>query len=141
MLYRKSIFWLYYIYADDLLLLSGSFAGLQKMLDICTVYGDLSHIIFNAKKTKKGLSDSCLIRTVRLFLTYSMDALKLNRNTVNQLSVCWNDVFRKISSFHIWESVKYLQLSCGKFPLTICRTLLGLIFFEVSVKSMHITVM
>ena len=39
------------MYADDLFILSGSVDGLQKMLNICTVYGDLCHIIFNAKKT------------------------------------------------------------------------------------------
>ena len=39
------------MYADDLLLLSPSVNGLQSMLDICSVYGSLHDIIFNAKKT------------------------------------------------------------------------------------------
>ena len=166
--------------------MSGSVAGLQKMLDICTVYGDLCHITCNAKKAMclfvgklrtfnrcnmhidgnivpwsdklkyLGISfvnndflvvDDAIARhnfyfscnfylscnsfmnrcsaheMVKLqlldsyclpFLTYSIGALELNRNTVNQLSVCWNDGFRKIFGFY--RSVKYLQLCCSKFP-------------------------
>jgi len=39
------------MYADDLLLLSPSLLGLQSMLDICSSYGGLHDIIFNANKT------------------------------------------------------------------------------------------
>ena len=78
---------------------------------------------------KKWLSYSCLIRTVCLFLTYSIGALELNRNTVNHLSVCWNDGYRKIFGFHRWESVKYLQLCCGKFPLDYMYDFARLNFF------------
>ena len=38
------------MYADDLLLLSGSVSGLQNLLDICSDYGRVCQIIFNAKK-------------------------------------------------------------------------------------------
>jgi Reverse transcriptase (RNA-dependent DNA polymerase) len=39
------------MYADDLLLMSPSIIGMQHLLDICTVYGKLHNIIFNALKT------------------------------------------------------------------------------------------
>ena len=39
------------MYADDLLLLSPSIAGLQSMLDICSQYGTMHDITFNASKT------------------------------------------------------------------------------------------
>ena len=39
------------MYADDLLLLSPSFRGMQIMLDICTQYGLVHNIVFNAVKT------------------------------------------------------------------------------------------
>jgi len=39
------------MYADDLLLLSPSANGLQDMLDICSTYGSMYNIIFNACKT------------------------------------------------------------------------------------------
>ena len=38
-------------YADDLLLMSPSIIGMQHLLDLCTVYGRLHNIIFNALKT------------------------------------------------------------------------------------------
>lgn len=37
------------MYADDLLLLSASFSGLQHMLDICHKFGLLNDILFNHK--------------------------------------------------------------------------------------------
>lgn len=39
------------MYADDLMLLSPSVAGLQNMLNICSDYGDRYDIVFNATKT------------------------------------------------------------------------------------------
>lgn len=39
------------LYADDLLLLSPSVIGLQKMLDICSIYGTVHNIQFNPNKT------------------------------------------------------------------------------------------
>jgi len=39
------------MYADDLLVLSPSVNGMQSMLDICSVYGGLHDIAFNAAKT------------------------------------------------------------------------------------------
>jgi len=38
------------MYADDLILLSPCVAGLQSMLDVCTVYGTEFDIVLNAKK-------------------------------------------------------------------------------------------
>ena len=40
------------IYADDIFLLSPSFYGLQKMLDICNSFSNERGLYFNAKKTK-----------------------------------------------------------------------------------------
>ena len=64
------------------------------------------------------------------FLTNSIGALELNRNTVNQLSVCWYDGFRKIFGFYRWESVKYLQLYGGKFPFDYMYDFATLNFFR-----------
>ena len=38
------------MYADDLILLSPCVAGLQNMLDVCTVYDNDFDIVFNDKK-------------------------------------------------------------------------------------------
>jgi hypothetical protein len=46
-------------------------------------------------------------------LTYCLGAVELNTKAVHELSVCWNDAFRKIFHYHRWESVKHLQFFCG----------------------------
>jgi len=44
--------WAYYVlYADDLLLLSPSIIGLQRMLDTCSLYGTTQNIMLNKSKT------------------------------------------------------------------------------------------
>ncbi len=40
------------VYADDIFLLSLSFYGLQKMLNICNMFAEDKGLQFNAKKTK-----------------------------------------------------------------------------------------
>ena len=42
------------MYVDDLILLSPCVAGLQSMLDVCTVYGNEFDIVFNAKSVLFG---------------------------------------------------------------------------------------
>ena len=41
-----------YIYADDLVILSPSVKGLQKLLNICSEYGEEHDIMFNHQKTE-----------------------------------------------------------------------------------------
>ena len=50
------------------------------------------------------------------YLSYCIGALELPDRTVHQLSVCWNDAFRKVFSFKRWESVRELQHFCGELP-------------------------
>ena len=44
---------------------------------------------------------------------YCIGALRLKRSTVQYLSVCWNDAFRKIFHYKRFESVKVLQIQFG----------------------------
>ena len=46
-------------------------------------------------------------------LIYSVGALELSQSSICELGVCWNDAFRKIFSYHRWESVKLLQYYFG----------------------------
>ena len=46
-------------------------------------------------------------------LTYCVGALELSSGAVNELSVCWNDAFRKIFHFNRWESAKQLHYYSG----------------------------
>ena len=50
------------------------------------------------------------------YLSYCIGALELSDKTIHQLSVCWNDAFRKVFSFKRCESVKELQYFCGELP-------------------------
>ena len=42
-------------------------------------------------------------------LLYCIGALELNNVLVHELSVCWNDAFRKIFHYNRWESLKQVQ--------------------------------
>ena len=33
---------------------------------------------------------------------------------MQKMNVCWNNVFREIFSMNVWESVKCVQLLCGR---------------------------
>ena len=191
------------MYADDLLLLSPSIKGLQHMLDICSVYGQMHNMKFNPTKSvllcigcKKqnlpclyidkyplqwtdkvkylGVSfvakfnlqvDSLcikkkfyaalnsilckckgLIEPVKLQLIYSyclpilvycIGAIEISNNVLNELSVCWNNVFRKIFHFHKWESVKELQFGWGHLDLNICMIYIGTNLLQMCLQNCH----
>jgi len=42
-------------------------------------------------------------------LVYSLGALEMNASLIEELSVCWNNGFRKNFRLHRWESVEQLQ--------------------------------
>ena len=52
-------------------------------------------------------------------LTYAYEAVNMSAAQVHVLSVCWNNVYRRHFRMHQWESVKMLQLLCGR--LNLCR--------------------
>ena len=171
------------MYADDILLLSPSVAGLQTMLNTCHAYSVEYNILFNATKSNcikvgknwdinvlnmiigaidincttefkylgvsflfgvklqidclpvkrkfyaacnsvinkcKGAAESIKVLLVKSYclplLTYCIGALDLNSCLINQLGVCWNDIFRKIFGMNRWESVRLVQYFCDILP-------------------------
>ena len=40
--------------------------------------------------------------------------MHVSRHDIKQLSVAWNDAFRRIVHFHCWESVKRFIYFCGE---------------------------
>ena len=48
-------------------------------------------------------------------LVYCIGALRLKRSTVQHLSVCWKDAFRKFFYYKRFESVKMLQIGTMDF--------------------------
>ena len=50
-----------------------------------------------------------------------MGALKLSAAEMEELSVCWNDAFRKVYGFNRWESVSFVpvQLFTSSLPFNL----------------------
>lgn len=47
-------------------------------------------------------------------LSYASEALILSTRQLRDLSVCWNNIFRKIFHMNMWESVKVIQFYCNR---------------------------
>ena len=64
-----------------------------------------------------GLAEPVRVQLIKSFclplIVYCVGAIKLKRLAVQQLSVCWNDVFRRIFHFRRSESVRVLQVNFG----------------------------
>ena len=52
-------------------------------------------------------------------LIYAYEAVNMSAAQVHVLPICWNNVYRRLFRMHQWESVKMLQLLCGR--LNLCR--------------------
>ena len=47
-------------------------------------------------------------------LTYAIDSVDLSQKQIRDLSVCYNNMFRRIFGLHKWESVKLIQFFYSK---------------------------
>jgi len=73
--------------------------------------------------SKANVSKLCILETkfLKSFLLlkslisslYCIGALRLTSSAVRQLSVCWNNAFRKIFHFRRFESVRMFQVEFG----------------------------
>jgi len=43
--------------------------------------------------------------------------LSLSNQQLNQLNICWNNVYTEVFKMHQWESVKELQWFCERLDL------------------------
>jgi len=61
-----------------------------------------------------GLAEPVRVQLIKSFclplLLYCIGALKLKRSMIQELSVCWNNVFRRIFRLKKWEPVRVLQV-------------------------------
>ena len=64
------------MYADDLVIISPSVKGLQRLLDVCAVYGQTHDILFNDDKTV------CMFRPAKSSFYINTPALFLNGRRV-----------------------------------------------------------
>ena len=65
----------------------------------------------------RGVLEPVTVQLVKSYclplLVYCVGALRLTSSAVRQLSVCWNDAFRKIFHYKRFESVRTLQIEFG----------------------------
>jgi len=69
-----------------------------------------SHTIYASKVTKLFFVESYCLRLI----THGREALNFNSHIIHQLSVCWNNAYRRIFYYNSCESVKALQFYCGR---------------------------
>ena len=50
-------------------------------------------------------------------LTYGCETVSLSNEQIRELNVCWNNIYRKIFKFNIWDSVKQVQYFCERLDL------------------------
>ena len=121
-------------YADDLVILSPSVKGLQKLLNICSEYGEEHDIMFKHKKTgmyvyftvkgralinvPKVFSNLHLLRWVTKYKylgTILTDDLSDDSNMLNQRGTCYarcNSLIRNFSSCSLNVKVKLFKTFC-----------------------------
>ena len=105
-----------------------------KYLGVTVVTGDsvafsnirsLRHFRSSANTILSAPVKSSEIVTIKLLyticvpnLTYACEALHYSSRQFNDLNVALNDCFRKVFSYHRWESVRYLRQELGYPSLT-----------------------
>ena len=81
-------------------------------------YAACNSIFYSCKHTDELIKLQIMKSYCLPLLTYCVGAIELPKYKVNELSVCWNDCFRKIFKFHRWESVKEVQYFCNEMPFS-----------------------
>ena len=90
-------------------------------IDICPFlrkfYASVNAIMARSKCVNEDV-------TLRLFesfslplLTYGLNVVPVSGSQLSKLNSAWNNVYRKIFCMKPWESVKELQILCGRLDL------------------------
>ena len=82
-------------------------------------YAACNSICYSFKHTNELVKLQLMKSYCLPLLTYCIGAIDLPKYKVTDLSVCWNDCFRKIFKFQRWESVKELQYYCNELPFDL----------------------
>ena len=92
-------------------------AGAELEVDIAPVRRNFYIACNSVIARSHGVVEPVRVQLIKSFclplLVFCIGALYLKRSVVHQLSVCWNDAFRRIFHFKRSESVKYLQVMFG----------------------------
>jgi len=69
----------------------------------------MNHVLVRGKYSSEIAQVEVIKAYCLSILVYSLGALEMTASLIQELSVCWNNGFRKIFRLHLWESVKQLQ--------------------------------
>ena len=61
-----------------------------------------------------GYATDCICLSHLHCQSYGCDGLLASHSYLNELNVCWNDVYRKIFGMNKWETVKCVQMFCER---------------------------
>ena len=76
-------------------------------------YSALNSVICRCKYASEPVKIQLVKSYCLPLLQYCLGAIELNCSALRQLSIAWNDAFRKIFNYNRWESVKLLIHYCG----------------------------
>jgi len=82
------------------------------------LYAAANAVFSRTKYVSAGVKLSLIDAYVLPIMTYALEAVSLTRGQYDELSVCWNNLFRRIFNMHKWESVKVIQYYCGSLDFT-----------------------
>ena len=71
-------------------------------------------------------------------LTYCRGALSLSKAQLSDLSVCWNNLYRKLFHFHWWETVRVFINGIGKLDFLHLSKLITAKFFKHLIISNNV---
>ena len=92
--------------------------------------------ILNKTTNTDDITRLYLIETHCLpILTYAYPSLHLNQKQLNERNTAWNNVYRKIFGFNLWESVKVFIAGLGKLDLKHILLKLTLNFY---IKNLYL---
>jgi len=87
------------------------------MLQLAAVRKSFYAACNNIIAKSRGVMEPVAVQLVKSYcpplLVYCVGGLGLTSSAIRQLSVCWNDAFKKIFYFKRFESVRALQIEFG----------------------------
>jgi len=97
---------------------SGKRLAIDTSSTIRKLYASANAVFSHTKYVSDLVKLSLIDAYVLPIMTYALEAVSLTRGQYDELSVCWNNMFRRIFNMHKWESVKLIQFFCGRLDFT-----------------------
>jgi len=86
------------------------------------VYGVANNILAKTKYVSDLVRLSLIESYVFPVMMYGLEAIDLVKSQMRELSVCVNNIYRRIFNMNRWESVKLIQFFCGRLDfISMCH--------------------